>query len=313
MGPRTGGLDQGNKWGDRSGARLPLSFANHPQTLGKILKQSHVLLDRLPACRWLDACVHLATPWYGSGSFWTVAGPVALLILGTLTLWVTYAVGNAGRRLIYSLPTEAPLIVAVRGVRSEVEIRHGGRVLVHPHLLVIRLQAKGRKDIRSSDFDQGKPLRLDVKVPVVALLKVNMKPRNVTPPDVRVTATGLEIDPVLIRKRQTMSFNVLVEGQGAYLTCDSPLGDVKMSFVYYPDVARKDLTETTWGALLILSPLLPLGAIIGGYVANVRLVIVAGGVSLIVLVLGFYALLILGLALSTNAQRKMDRERFRSE
>ena len=253
--------------------------------------------------------MHSATPWYGSVGFWVVAGPVSAIVLGILTLWVTYAVGSAGRRLVYSMPTAAPLIATKRGVRSEVEILHRGRVLVHPYLLEIRLQSKGRKDIRSSDFDGGKPLRLDADVPLISLLKVSAKPRYLTPPDVRVTATGLEIDPVLIRKRQTVSFHMLAEGRSNYLTCDSPLGDVKLSYLHYPDFAKKDLTETTWGAVIILSPLLALGAVIAGYVVNSNAIILTGWFSLIGLLFGFWAMLNLSSLLAVYAQRKMERER----
>jgi hypothetical protein len=132
--------------------------------------------------------------------------------VGGLTL-VTYVVGTTGRKLVYSMPTATPLLATPPGISSDIEVRHGGGVLVNPQVLEVRLQSRGRRDIRRDDFEGGKPLELDVGIPVVSLLDWFMGPGgDSTDPDVRVRGLALAIGPSLIPRRQVFTFHLLADG-----------------------------------------------------------------------------------------------------
>jgi hypothetical protein len=69
------------------------------------------------------------------------------------------------------MPTVTPLLSTAPGLeKSELKVIFGDEVLHNPHFLTIRLENQSGRDIRSSDFDQGKPLILDVNARIVAIL-----------------------------------------------------------------------------------------------------------------------------------------------
>jgi len=80
----------------------------------------------------------------------------------------------------------------------------------------------------SSAFDQGKPISLDIGVPIATLLEVTHDPTTAPTPKAQVRNRSIEVSPGLIRKHQTMSFTVLADGPGARLSCKSSLVDVRV-------------------------------------------------------------------------------------
>jgi hypothetical protein len=161
-----------------------------------------------------------AAPWYTSGTVWGAAGFVAVVLFGALTTLVTFIVGTPRRQLTYSLLTDVPLLGwAPQQTRQDVQVLFRDKPLHNPRVLSVRLTARGRRDIRSSDFDQSKPLALDVGVRIVGVLGS----KNMPAP---CEGTRFLVGPALIRKRQSMTYTVLADGPGAHLTCDSPLIDV---------------------------------------------------------------------------------------
>lgn len=247
--------------------------------------------------------MHSVTHWYTSGTFWAAASVVVGLIVGGLTLWVTYMVGSAARKLVYSMPIAAPLLATPPGVSSDVEVRHRGRVLVHPQVPEVRLSSHGRRDIRSDDFDGGKPLRLDVAIPIVSLLDWKITPGgDATDPAVHIRGSALEIGPSLIPRREITTFHLLADGENPYLTCDSPLGDVKVTYAHYRDYRGMDPKTATRFALAMYSALLPLGAVVAGLVMGIPVLTATGLISALALL---YVLIWSALI----ASRKQSRER----
>ena len=88
-------------------------------------------------------------------------------------------------------------------------------------MLQVQVISKSARDISTKSFDQGRPLCFDVGAPVVALLKATYRPDQPPLPEVKITETGLQIRPDIIRSRQDMRFSVLANGPGARLTCSS--------------------------------------------------------------------------------------------
>jgi hypothetical protein len=104
-----------------------------------------------------------------------------------------------------------PLLARGQDVARELVIFYRGDQLDHPHTASISLISKGRLDIPRAAFD-GQPLRLDLGVPVIAILKASTAPDR-TPPVVRPEASALIISPALIGKRETIAISVLTDGQ----------------------------------------------------------------------------------------------------
>jgi hypothetical protein len=169
-----------------------------------------------------------SAPWYASGAFWTPAGTVAGLLIGAVGVWVTFTVGSLRRRLYYGMRAAAPLLSAPDGMRSKLELRYDGAALAEPQVLTVQLLSRGRKDIPSDAFNDGKPLRLDVGAPIVEILQISSYPETLSAPSVTASGTALEIGPSLIGRRHEIIITVLTDGGTPSLNCRSPLIDVQV-------------------------------------------------------------------------------------
>src|SRR5690349_8100729 len=105
--------------------------------------------------------LHAVSHWYTSGTFWAAAGFFAVVLFGVLTVFITYVVGTVRRQITYRLTSNVPLLRQAQSVtRADIQVRLRGMELQNPRVVSVNLTARGRRDIRSSDFDQGKPLVL---------------------------------------------------------------------------------------------------------------------------------------------------------
>ncbi|MFI2667585.1 hypothetical protein [Micromonospora carbonacea] len=165
----------------------------------------------------------MAGQWYESGTFWSVAVGALLTVLGFIVgPLIARRIQEARRRLLFSMPTATPLIRTTRFSAANLEVRHDGRPLSHPHVLEIRLTCQGRHDIPSAMFDGGQPLRLDVGVPIINVLDTDSSPDTAPHPVWAADGTAITIGPSLIKKNQTITFALLVDGPNPQLTCPHP-------------------------------------------------------------------------------------------
>jgi hypothetical protein len=130
------------------------------------------------------------SPFYASGTFWAAAGTIVGLAGIVVIALVTLRAAYPRRRLWYSMSV-TPLLARGQDVARELVIFYRGDQLDHPHTASISLISKGRLDIPRAAFD-GQPLRLDLGVPVIAILKASTAPDR-TPPVVRPEASALII------------------------------------------------------------------------------------------------------------------------
>ena len=105
------------------------------------------------AFRWVLKLLHLliAGHWYESAIFWAVAGVVAVLLTGALTILVQFRAGKPG--LTYGMQS-----LTSRCTSEELAALH----VDHPQKLFVSLANPKRVDVASEAFDQDKPLILDV-------------------------------------------------------------------------------------------------------------------------------------------------------
>lgn len=121
------------------------------------------------------------------------------------------------------------MLKAPEGVRSDLELFHRGKQLADPYIVELQITGRGRKDIPSSAFDGGAPIRLDVSTQVVEILQVISEPESLPVPKVEASKSEIRIGPSFIGKRQTVSITVLTDGHEPALTWKSSLIDVQIS------------------------------------------------------------------------------------
>ncbi|GHC73071.1 hypothetical protein [Streptomyces cinnamoneus] len=167
----------------------------------------------------------LATTDPDPQNFWTALTVLASLLTGFLGGWATLRAANPRRQLAYWMPAATRLLHTSDSVGDLVVMR-GGQTLRHPHVLDVRLMNRGRRDVASSHFDSGTPIRLNVGAPIVEVLDVASQPGWLHTPTTAVDDTALTIAPGLIAKGQTIHFSVLVDGPAPRLTCQASLIDV---------------------------------------------------------------------------------------
>jgi hypothetical protein len=176
-------------------------------------------------------------PWYTSGTFWTGAGVVAVLI-GVVVAVVLWRLGPPKPVLVYSMPVAASLVTRDAPgslAPSDLQVLYKGEELRDPHLVSILVENRSRRDIRASDFDQDRPLAFDVGAGIVALLAASgagvvtvTSSRLPTADDAAPGRDQVLIAPTLIRRREPITIELLTEGQPT-LTCVSPLADIKVT------------------------------------------------------------------------------------
>ncbi|WP_435090574.1 hypothetical protein [Micromonospora aurantiaca (nom. illeg.)] len=184
----------------------------------------------------------MAAEWYEVGNFWTaLTGVSATLLVGGLTLWMTYRVAVPKRRVVYRIEAEE-LVVSSEENSSDVTIHHKGRQVRSPHSILLGVGNDGRRDVPSSAFDESKPIVFDFAAPVVEISHRVTKPRGMAlsemlahaappvgaaEPKIEVSGSTLRIGPSLMASRQIIVLALLVEGQPR-LSVSSPLIDVQV-------------------------------------------------------------------------------------
>ena len=104
-----------------------------------------------------SACARIRPLVHIGDDHW-LASLIAIIAVGALTIWITYKVGTPKRQLTYGM-VDTPLLATTSTVATrDLRVVYLGAELVEPRVLSLRLACRGRKDIASGDFDQGKPL-----------------------------------------------------------------------------------------------------------------------------------------------------------
>jgi hypothetical protein len=154
------------------------------------------------------------TPLPSPDSFepWSVLGVVAAVAGVAVGLWaLVYARRSAHpkqRRLVLEVHEPQPLWQpnAVRR-RSRSPDDVADRFVV-----LIRITNRGRFAISRTDFDDKRPLRLDLGVPLEGPVEVWNPSRGVSVPDIRLTTNAVQVGPGIIPSGA--SFVVVVKTKG---------------------------------------------------------------------------------------------------
>lgn len=173
----------------------------------------------------------IAEQWYQSGTFWTAAGVAATLLVGIgaiIVALLSYNTSKSKRSLDCFLEVIADLGHYLPAGNSEIQVTKGNKRINEPYLAEVRVKFNGRSDISAADWDSGKPMKLDVHVPIVALVEAKSSPAHYSMPDSKVSGSVITLEPGLIRRGQAITFTALVDGYPR-LSVDSHLINVKVS------------------------------------------------------------------------------------
>jgi hypothetical protein len=142
-------------------------------------------------------------------------------------LVVLWRIGAPSRLLTYETPLVASLFnTDIEGLRPPaLEMSYHGASLADPHIVILEVQSRSRKDIRSTDFDDGKPLVFDLGAEIVSAGGPSLiGPRSKA---IKIAASRVELSPILIRRGYVLELSLIVDG-APHLMCQSNLADVKV-------------------------------------------------------------------------------------
>jgi hypothetical protein len=166
----------------------------------------------------------------------TVTGIIGVIVALFTVIWSVFAFLVppifSRKRMSYIRTLSVPLIHESAKSDKSLTVRYGKKFakksLKNPYITYIRLSNIGRKDVRSSDFDQATPLQLDLGVKIVALLKVTCSLENMPDPKLSVTDRRLNVGPSLIPHHAAIDFILLVDGPCTAIIPKSPLTGVSL-------------------------------------------------------------------------------------
>ncbi len=167
------------------------------------------------------------SPWYSSGTFWAIVGVIAALT-GTAAILITWRIAPPRRLIVYNMPVATSLLTShasrlhIRG--ADLQVTYRGEPLRNPYFVTLNVESRSRRDIRSSDFDQNRPLTFDVDAPIKAVVG-GTGPIEWLADVVTIEGSKINLTPSLIRRGEVLRLSFLIEGS-PHLSCKNPLVDV---------------------------------------------------------------------------------------
>ena len=172
--------------------------------------------------------------WYTNGTVIGIAG-VAVGVVGIIAAIVLWRFGAPRGQLEYSmLEPKALVSQSPRLEDKQLRVTFNKKVVQNPYLVTLQFTNRGRRDIRSEDFDRQRPLIFRLNAEVVDLLQ-SPDPEN------QMFSLGKEgrilLHPTLIPRSESFSLDVLTDGMPT-LSFDGKLADVNMRIIKYPEFYR---------------------------------------------------------------------------
>ncbi|MGW7408004.1 hypothetical protein ACWGI9_30580 [Streptomyces sp. NPDC054833] len=173
---------------------------------------------------------HIAAAWYESDTFWSISvGAVVAIATAALGAWATLRSASPKRRLTYCLRKYTSLLNTIDEIPSTLSVTHGTTEIANPHIAEVQLCNQGRRDITSTDFHNGEPIRFNFGAPVVAVLGIERGMATYPEPEVTHSDGLLSVGPSLLPRGQAISISVLLDGEGTEFEIQTALVDVRVT------------------------------------------------------------------------------------
>jgi hypothetical protein len=210
---------------------------------------------------------HISTNVWITG-YLPLALSVLILVAGVAALAVQFM---TLRRVRFHLEASAPL--AAEESRLRVAVGAGDKPVLAPWMASLVVQNLSRREIGKSDFDSGKPLVLDLGVPIVA-------PTSASPGwaarALSHEGSQLRIGPEEIPARGSATISVLTDGEPQPSVVAAPLVNISVVSDRADRLAQR-MTRT--GRLAAAAGLIALGTLAGyglSFAGSVASIAVAG-------------------------------------
>ncbi|MGX1910347.1 hypothetical protein ACWIID_16015 [Streptomyces phaeochromogenes] len=201
----------------------------------------------------------------------TILTAVGLIVTAggaVLAAWAALKSNNPKLRLGYRLHSSAELL-ANHG-SSGLSVTHNGVTLTSPHVASIQIINQGRRDIVSEMFHNADPVEFELGEPILALLNSESSPNTAHTPAARVSGSKLLFPASHLRRRQKVTYTVLLHGPVGGLTAMHSLVNVDVRDAGSGDkfgARRWFLIAALAGALLFIIGSIYVMVLPNGYVA----------------------------------------------
>lgn len=140
----------------------------------------------------------------------TLAISVAALIVGVLAaLYGRRALSPPRRQLEVVVNQVSPILTTTH---DKFSVSYDGRPISSPHVCSLRIQSTGKFSISSAQFDNSKPIEIDLGVPIVETLNVETTPAESSLPEFAAAGTKLQILPSVLARGQIVDVSILTNG-----------------------------------------------------------------------------------------------------
>ncbi|XVU20975.1 hypothetical protein ACQPZJ_27310 [Actinoplanes sp. CA-054009] len=137
---------------------------------------------------------------------------LGIVVALTAAFYAAQAVRPPRRRLTIRTLPPAPLLTKGAEELGALIVSHSDKPVLEPHTVTVEIRNTGRFALGSDRYDQGRPIRLHLGVPIVELLNVSSTPPRKTAIAHCVTEDDLLVGPDLIRQRERVVLQVLTDG-----------------------------------------------------------------------------------------------------
>lgn len=155
---------------------------------------------------------------------WVPVAALVATVVGVVAGFY-YFLANRRRNVVRFDFDSRRMISGVPGHQA-LRVSYGAAVIGNPHLVVATLVNRGRKDVRPDDFVLGQSLPIEVSTPVIALIPDDGGTRL----PIAITASGLELAPVLLRRNRRYTITAITDGPPAFTVRDDVLADTDISW-----------------------------------------------------------------------------------
>jgi hypothetical protein len=212
----------------------------------------------------------LAGEWWESGSWWQfIVTLIAGVAVGGMGVWGTLRAANPKRKINWWVESNTSLLsISERPNSGEpLTVHLGSYALQNPRVVELMIANVGSRDITASMFHADQAMRFDFgDVAVCGILARRSEPEGtVLPPfdtePVRTVGTTssagnwLDLQPCLLKRRQSVTLTVLIDGEEQKVKCLSA-GLVDVAVVSEsPGRRARAVADAMSGVTLYLGPL----------------------------------------------------------
>jgi hypothetical protein len=151
--------------------------------------------------------------------------------------WANDKFVNKKRIMKYQWGRNVSLLATAEDAPSSLVVMHGNRTLVKPRLVDITVRNEGAKAITHNDFNERDALVINLDGEIIEVLSAQTDlPNGQVPAYVR-HGSELVIPPCLIKPKQGITFQMLIDGMAENLAVRSPFADIEEKTEAEPSAA----------------------------------------------------------------------------